>query len=220
MERDNPDDSRKLQLLIQHCDGKVREAIESCINLPSKDGYRVAKETLQENFGKLYVIAMAHIKRQTDLPSIKSADGPSLLEFSRHLNTAGRTLRGMGASYACDLGHMNTLRELAKKMPMHLRAKWTEQAGNIIEKDRKLGFEDFLKFIQKRARLVNNELGTDMAYSMKTKSAKSERGGVRREDNKKNRYAMRTCICAMRIILTLDIIPSRLFRFYVIVTYK
>ena len=170
LERDNPDDSRKLQLLIQHCNGKAREAIESCINLPSKDGYRVAKETL----------------RETDLASLKSADGPSLLEFSRHLNTAERTLKGMGASYACDLDHMNTLRELAKKLPMHLRAKWTEQAGNIIEKDRKPGFEDFLKFIQQRANLVNNEFGTDMAYSMKTKSAKSERGGVRREDNKKN----------------------------------
>ena len=92
----------------------------------------------------------------------------------------------MGASYACDLDHMNMLRELAKRLPMHLRAKWTEQAGNIIEKDRKPGFEDFLKFIQQRAKLVNNEFGTDMAYSMKTKSAKSERGGVRREDNKKN----------------------------------
>ena len=40
LERDNPDDSRKLQLLIQHCNGKAREAIESCINLPSKDVYR------------------------------------------------------------------------------------------------------------------------------------------------------------------------------------
>ena len=44
LERDNPDDSRKLQLLIQHCNGRAREAIESCINLPSKDGYRVARD--------------------------------------------------------------------------------------------------------------------------------------------------------------------------------
>ena len=118
LERNNPDDSRKLQLLLQHCNGKAREAIESCINLPSKDGYRVAKETLQENFGKPHVIAMAHIKRLTDLPSMKSADGPSLLELSRHLNTAERTLRGIGTSYACNLlDHMNTLRELAKNLP-------------------------------------------------------------------------------------------------------
>ena len=48
LEKDNPDDSRRLQLFIQHCTGKAREAIESCANLPN-DGYQVAKQTLHEN---------------------------------------------------------------------------------------------------------------------------------------------------------------------------
>jgi len=38
LEKDNPDEARRLQLLIQHCTGKGREAIESCANLPN-DGY-------------------------------------------------------------------------------------------------------------------------------------------------------------------------------------
>ena len=38
LERDDPDDSRKVQLLIQHCTGKAREAIESCVNLAASDG--------------------------------------------------------------------------------------------------------------------------------------------------------------------------------------
>jgi hypothetical protein len=119
LERDNPDDSRKLQLLIQHCTGKAREAIDSCANLPTNDGYLVAKETLREKFGKPHVIAVTHIKKLVDLPSLKSGDGQSLLEFSRYLNTAERTLKGMGASYTSYLNHMNTLRELAKKLPMY-----------------------------------------------------------------------------------------------------
>ena len=95
LEKDNPDESRRLQLLIQHCTGKAREAIESCANL-SNDGYRVAKQTLRENFGKPHVIAEAHVKKLLNLPCMKSVDGPSLLEFSRHLDTADRTLSGMG----------------------------------------------------------------------------------------------------------------------------
>ena len=59
LEQDNPDDSRRLQLLIQHSTRKAREAIESCANLPVSDGYRVAKETLRENFGKPQIIADA-----------------------------------------------------------------------------------------------------------------------------------------------------------------
>ena len=58
--------------------------VESCENLPVSDGYRVAKETLRENFGKPQVIADAHIKKLLHLPSLKNVDGPSLLEFSRH----------------------------------------------------------------------------------------------------------------------------------------
>ena len=88
LEQDNPDDSRRLQLLIQHCTGKAREAVESCENLPVSDGYQVAKETLCENFGKPHLIADVHIKKLLRLPSLKNVDGPYLLEFSRHLDTA------------------------------------------------------------------------------------------------------------------------------------
>ena len=57
LEKDNPDDSRRLQFLIQHCTGKATDAIESNSNLPASEGYRVVKETLCENFGKSHVIA-------------------------------------------------------------------------------------------------------------------------------------------------------------------
>ena len=60
LEKDNPNNSRRLQLLIQHCYGKVREAIESCVNLPVEEGYYVAKNTLCENFGKPHIIVKAH----------------------------------------------------------------------------------------------------------------------------------------------------------------
>ena len=41
LEKDNPDESRRLELLIQHCTGKAMEAIEICANL-ANDGYQVA----------------------------------------------------------------------------------------------------------------------------------------------------------------------------------
>lgn len=126
LERDNPDNARKLQLLIQHCSGRAREAIESCVNLSNEDGYRAAKETLYENFGKPYIIAEVHTKKLMSLPNLKTGDGSSLLQSARHLETAQRTFTGMGPSYVADLDHMRVLRELVKKLPMHLRSKWTE----------------------------------------------------------------------------------------------
>lgn len=99
-----------------------------------------------ENFGKPHVIAEAHVKKLLHLPCLKSVDGSSLLEFSRHLDTADRTLTGMGTEYLSDLNHMNTLRELAKKLPMFLRGRWTECAWKIIGSDRRPKFRDFIAF--------------------------------------------------------------------------
>ena len=59
LKKDNPDNSRRLQLLIQHCYGKARDAIESCLNLPVDEGYHVAKSTLREKFELLCIIAKA-----------------------------------------------------------------------------------------------------------------------------------------------------------------
>ena len=156
LEKDNHDDSRKLQLLIQHCDGKAREAIESCANLLPEEGYLTARETLRENFVKPHVIAGAHIKKLESLPKLKTADGPSLLEFTRNLEVADRTLTGMGPQYASDLNHMHTLRELAKKLPLFLRSKWTERAGIILESGCRPRFSDFVSFVKQRAKLVDN----------------------------------------------------------------
>jgi hypothetical protein len=112
LEKDYPDNAARLQLLIQHRNGKAREAIEWCVNLPAEQGYVIAKNTLKENFGKSHIIAKAHIKKLENLPALKQADGPSLFEVARNLEIANRTLTSMGPEYESELSHVNTLREL------------------------------------------------------------------------------------------------------------
>ena len=185
LEKDNPDNSRRLQLLIQHCYGRAREAIESCVNLPVEEGYYVAKNTLSENFGKPHIIAKAHIKKLENLPPLKQADGQSLLEFARHLDVAERTLAGMGPEYVSDLNHTNTLRELNRKLPLFMRVKWTECAGRIIESGQRPRFVDFLQFLKQRATLVNNEFGEDLNCSPSKDKEKSKgRDGRNRPPHK------------------------------------
>ena len=180
-EKGNPDNSRRLQVLIQHCYDKARKAIESCVNLPVDEGYYVAKNILRENFGKPHIIAKALIKKLENLPLLKQADGQSLLEFARYLDIAQRTLTGMGPEYVSDLNHTNTLRELNRKFPLFMRVKWTECAGRIIESGQRPRFVDFLQFLKQRAILVNNEFGEDLKCSPSKDKEKSEgRGGRNR----------------------------------------
>ena len=140
LEKDNPDNSRRLQLLIQHCTGKAREAVESCVNLPEEYGYQAAKENLRENFGKPHIIAQAYIRKLENLAPLKQVNGQSLLEFARHLEVANRTLAGMGSEYTDELDHVNTLKLLNRKLPGFMRVKWTERAGEIIEGGSRLHF--------------------------------------------------------------------------------
>ena len=85
------------------------------------EGYKTAKETLKENFGLPHIIAKAHLKKLENLPPLKNCVGSTLLEFTRHLEIADRTLRGMGPDYVSDLNHSNTFMELNRKLPFFLR---------------------------------------------------------------------------------------------------
>ena len=97
-----------------------------------------------------------------------------MLEFGRQLDTADRTLTAMGIEYVADLNHMNTLRELAKKLPTFLRAKWTECVGKIIDSGCRPKYQDYAKSIKDRVKLVDNEFGQDMnsVFARETKVCK------------------------------------------------
>ena len=176
LEKDNPDSATRLQLLIQHCSGKAKDAIESCVNLPAGQGNRTAKNTLKENFGKPQTIAKAHTKKS--LPPLKQADGPSLLEYARNLEIAHRTLSSMGPEYESELSHVNTLRELNRKLPLFMRVKLTERAGIIIESDARPKFQDFLQFVKARAKLVNNEFAEDLCAGTTNSKKRGKGPGV------------------------------------------
>ena len=51
LERKNLNNSTRLQLLIQHCNGKARDAIKSCVNLPVQEGYFTAKKPYMRTLG-------------------------------------------------------------------------------------------------------------------------------------------------------------------------
>ena len=65
------------------------------------------------------------------LPNIKKPDGSFMVEFSRNLDSTNRNLKGMGTQYVSDLDHLNTLKDLSRKLHVFLRAKWAEEADKI-----------------------------------------------------------------------------------------
>lgn len=56
VERRVKEDDERLSFLIQYCEGAAKEAIVSCVMLPSEQGYLEAKEILCKNFGQKHII--------------------------------------------------------------------------------------------------------------------------------------------------------------------
>ena len=59
----------------------------------------------------------------------------------------------MVAKYVSDLNHMCTLRELARKLPVFLRGRWTECAEKVIGLGKTFKFQDFVAFVKERERV-------------------------------------------------------------------
>ena len=68
----------------------------------------------------------------------------------------------MGPEHFSNLDHVNTLKDLNRKLTMFIRVKWAEEGGILYEAFSTPRFKDFLNFIKKKATLVNNEFGDDL----------------------------------------------------------
>ena len=91
---------KRLAYLIQRCKGEARDAIENCSILDPEDGYKRARDILEMQFGRPYVVAQSqsHIKLVDNGPQIKPMNGYGLQRFARQMQNCELTLDKMGWS--------------------------------------------------------------------------------------------------------------------------
>ena len=72
----------RLNFLIQYCGVKAREAIEHCIIMPPKEGYKRAKEILRKNFGRTHIVTKAFMDKVLGSPAIQTPDPEKLSQLA------------------------------------------------------------------------------------------------------------------------------------------
>ncbi len=168
------DDSQRLTRLLAQCSGKAKEAIRSCVSLPVGTRYDAAWKTLKQNFGQPYMVAEAHIKRLRQ-KQLKKADALSLMEFSRCLVDAQRTLTNLGPSFMNRLNHEDLIIALMNKLPDdNMKRRWANKAGDLIKQNYEVKYTDFSKFVQSTAERLNNRFAEEL------KCVKQEKQGHKR----------------------------------------
>jgi len=177
-----PDDSQRLTRLLAQCVGKAREAIKSCVNLPTGQRYGEAWETLSKNFGQPHMVADAHMKRLREY-NLRRVDAASLMDFARKLEDTKRVLTSMGPLYVSRLDNEDTILMLMKKLPDEgLKRKWTDVAGDLICSKGQVYFSDFVNFIQKRADRLNNRFGQELKSSLPQHEKERRHGNKDKQD--------------------------------------
>lgn len=152
------DAESRLACLIQHCNGKVREAIKNCCIISEPEqGYQKNQEILHHRFGQKHIIAHAHITKIANGPQLKNSDIVGLSDLSVQMQNCALTLVQMG--YEADVNSSDNLAKVMKHLPVHLQSKWANKAGSLILAGIEPTFSDLTKFVEEKALLANTMYG-------------------------------------------------------------
>ena len=149
VEKDTDDNGRRLQLLIQYCNGKARKVVESCILLGEEEGYKEAKRLLEERFGSKYKVSSSWISKVSDGPSIQPNDREALMDLADDLQNCEITLRATGRLN--QVNNEDKLVRILERCPGYIRARWQTKVQDIREEDREPNIEDVRRLIKKVA---------------------------------------------------------------------
>ncbi|CAH8665526.1 unnamed protein product [Schistosoma curassoni] len=156
IESELSDKGQLLSYLLYYCKGKARTAIESCVSLPSELGYDRAKRILYDLFGKEHLVARELI---IELLNHKSVGGWAdvLTDFAIKLRNVCITLKQMG--YMSDVDSTANLEVIVSCLPLEVQNKWVEVADNIMMQGKEPSFEEFVVFVEERARIARTRYG-------------------------------------------------------------
>ena len=109
---------------------------------------------------------------------IKSNDVQGLMNLSLDMEKCQITLSQLG--YMSDINNRENLRKIVRRLPMHIRAKWADQASRLIDQGSEPAFKDLLAFIQQRAVVANTMYGQDLVHKFKPGNSQQKVSGHQR----------------------------------------
>lgn len=150
-------DGAKLNVLIDHLQGKALALISPCALGDAQEGYARALKLLKSRFGDDFKIADACVKKLTNGPTIPPYDAGAIQEFADDLRSCVETLFAVGLIGEID-AH-SRLVAVVDRLPLHLQNTWRQKAVDFRENNSKYpDIKFFLTFIEKIATQANDPM--------------------------------------------------------------
>ncbi|XP_035657338.1 uncharacterized protein LOC118403009 [Branchiostoma floridae] len=158
----------RLSYLQQYTRGEAKKIVDSCFLMDPEEGFRKAKESLQERYGTPHKISRAYSMQVSKWPEIKAEDKAALKNFVLFLMECKNAMSG--DRYLRELDHYSNIKLLVDKLPFKLRERWRRHSHGIV-KERSVTFSDFAAFVQKEEDVVSNEVFGDLNNREKSQSS-------------------------------------------------
>ena len=153
-------------LLLQHCSKVVKDCIEHFATI-DEHPYTTAKQRLNKEYGTPWIISDVCEQRLKVFPVIKSDDGEKLRRFAKLLEKTQIIVKDI--RHYTRLDSLDTLTDLAAKLPYDLKKRWVRKAVQIENSFGHLAnFSHFVEFVVKESEEVNSLFGL---RSLRPKSA-------------------------------------------------
>ena len=152
-----PTDAARLVYLLQHCSPRVRKNLEHFSqNLDA--GYRLAYESLFNDYGQPHIVAYSCEKRLLGYPVLKSRDPDGLKAFSVLMEKSLILLQDLG-DFA-SLNSLGTIQRLTEKLSAETRKGWIKWAFEFLKQNGyQAKFAELVQFVKNEAQEVNSLYG-------------------------------------------------------------
>ncbi|XP_078619097.1 uncharacterized protein LOC144886352 [Branchiostoma floridae x Branchiostoma japonicum] len=168
----------RLSYLQQYTRGEPKKIVDSCFLMEPEEGFRTAKESLQERYGTPHKISRAYSVQASKWPEIKAEDKTALKDFVLFLMECKNAMSG--DRYLRELDNYYNIKLLVDKLPFKLKERWRRRSHEII-KERPVSFSDFVSFVKKEEDVVSNEVFGDLGNREGSRGSGFKRGqGPRR----------------------------------------
>ena len=143
----------KFYFLGMYLTGEAREAVKGLFSTRDEEGYRKAKDVLQERFGDEFVISEAFRTKLETWPKVDKAI--SLRRFSDFISQCQAASKHVPD--LCTFNDVRTITKIAEKLPDWLNHRWRRQCQKVKnDKRRYPNFDEFAEFVYQEAQLAND----------------------------------------------------------------
>ena len=174
--------STRLYYLVQYTFGDVQELTWSCLSMQPEEGYQGARRLLKARYGQNHKIVTTYVSQVTNGPPIRHKGGQALQKFSVFLTSCKNTLQEIDCLNKVE--NPDSLQRVIERLPFQLRQRWHDVADDITSnKQREITFEDIARFLESKARALNNPIFGNVTSDLKSKGKDPKNHKPRKGEN-------------------------------------